>query len=176
MMRNRSQSTVYSLQSSGCSFFEPSSSKNIQRDKTETHHLKEKRSRCFGFTLIEMMMVVAIIGIIVSLLFPALQKARHRGRIVKAESEVRELSKAWNAYWFTYATLPGSGAMSAGKVQLLQGGNPQNIMFMTFPKGAESTGFFDPWDKLYEVDLDTDADDTAWSYSTTVYLNNRHRQ
>lgn len=133
-----------------------------------------------GFTLIEMLTVLVIIGFLLALLFPALNKARHRARILKAESEIRELTKAWNAYWNTYGNFPNTGTitMDAGNVKVLQGGNPDKRMFMTFPKGADVNGFTDPWGReFYRVKLIKNTGQTAtWVYSTTVYLNNRNRQ
>ncbi len=132
-----------------------------------------------GFTLIEMLTVLVIIGLLLSMLFPALHRARHRGRILKAESEIRELTKAWNAYWFTYENFPSTGTinMNAENVQILQGDNPQKIVFMTFPEGADIEGFVDPWgEKLYRVELTKENAAAIWAYSTKVYLNNRNRQ
>lgn len=133
-----------------------------------------------GFTLVEMLTVLVIIGLLLSLLFPALSKARHRGRVVKAESEIRELTKAWNAYWYTFESFPSTGQiiMDAGNVKILQGDNRDKITFMTFPKGADVNGFKDPWgEHFYRVELIKDLGQTViWSYSTTVYLNNRNRQ
>ena len=134
-----------------------------------------------GFTLIEMLTVLVIIGLLLSLLFPALHKARNRARILKANGEVRELTKAWNAYWYTYEAWPTGGGnltMTPDNVKVLQGNNRDKVMFMTFPPSAESgSGFVDPWGSVYKVKLIKPSSKTAvWAYSTKVYLNNRNRQ
>lgn len=134
-----------------------------------------------GFTLIEMLTVLVIIGLLLSMLFPALNKARQRARVVKARGEVRELTKACKAYWYTYKKWGAlsSGDMTASNVKILQGDNTDKIMFMTFPPGAEDDGFEDPWGNIYKITLtdpNANAQSTVWSYSTKVYLNNRHRQ
>jgi prepilin-type N-terminal cleavage/methylation domain-containing protein len=134
-----------------------------------------------GFTLIEMLTVIFIIGLLASLLFPAFQQARNRGNINKATAEVIELTKAWGAYWIAYESWPSGGGvltMSPDKVDILQGNNPDKIQFMTFPPTANSgQGFVDPWGKVYTVELKSPkSKKMAWAFETKVYLNNRNRQ
>ena len=131
-----------------------------------------------GFTLIEMLTVLVIIGLIMSMLFPALQKARQRARILRAKSEVRELTKALNAYYYTYKNWGSlhNGSVDANMVSVLAGDNPDKIQFMTFPTSAESGGFKDPWGTMYRVTLQTpNSKNSIWAYSTQVYLENRNR-
>jgi prepilin-type N-terminal cleavage/methylation domain-containing protein len=47
-----------------------------------------------GFTLLEILTVVAIISILIALVLPSLSGARRRGRITKCESNIREVSQA----------------------------------------------------------------------------------
>ncbi len=131
-----------------------------------------------GFTLIEMLTVLVIIGLIMSMLFPALQKARQRARILRAKSEVRELTKALDSYYYTYKNWGSlhSGSVDANMVSILAGDNPDKIQFMTFPSSAEAEGFKDPWGIVYQVTLETpDSKKSIWAYSTRVYLENRNR-
>ena len=51
-----------------------------------------------GFTLVELLAVIAIIGLLAALLFPALAKAKERGRQIACFSNLRQLAIATRVY------------------------------------------------------------------------------
>lgn len=135
-----------------------------------------------GFTLIEMLAVIAIIGILAGLLLGVLHKARQRSLRLKAATETRDLVKACQEYFVTYGKLPFSGVnipMNGVNVGILQGDdvgmNPQKIKFYQFPVGADINGFMDPWKQMYHMSLDTQKATNNWSYATRVYFQHRRR-
>ena len=56
-----------------------------------------RRSRA-GFTLIEMLVVIAIIGILASLLLPAFAQAKERARVAKCLSNLKQIGFAIQTY------------------------------------------------------------------------------
>ena len=74
------------------------------------HHGSTRRH---GLTIIEILVVVAIIGILVALLLPAVQAAREAGRRVRCMNNMRQLGIALNSYLAAVGSYPG-GANGAG--------------------------------------------------------------
>lgn len=131
-----------------------------------------------AFTLMEMLVVLAVIGILTGLLFPALMGARERARITRARSEVQTLQQAWLAYWNTYGKWPGGvSSMTPAAVAILSGNNTYKIAFMEFDERHETEGFLDPWGNPYRIDL-TDsvpATDVEWAFTTRAHCVNAAR-
>jgi prepilin-type N-terminal cleavage/methylation domain-containing protein/prepilin-type processing-associated H-X9-DG protein len=62
-----------------------------------------------GFTLFEMLMAVAIVGLLASLLLPALAAAKARGRTATCKNNLRQMAHALAMYESDFGFLPGCG-------------------------------------------------------------------
>ncbi len=63
-----------------------------------------------GFTIIELLVVVAIIGVLMSLLFPAVQGALDSAKKAQAKNDAMQIATAIVAYDTEYGRLPSTNS------------------------------------------------------------------
>lgn len=85
------------------------------RTRNEFHRrrARDSRARRCGFTLIELMVVLAIIAVLVSLIVPAVQQARESARRIQCRNHLRQLALALHNYHDAKQILP-AGAYLRG--------------------------------------------------------------
>jgi len=126
-----------------------------------------RRKLANGFTLLEMLTVIAIFMILASLILAALNVGRNRSTVLRARRDIAQLKTAWEAYYADYNGFPviGGDSLEDGQivsgrdvVQILRGRenhngqNPKKIPYMDFHRNT--TRFADPWGNLYRIELD----------------------
>ena len=116
-----------------------------------------------GFTLMELIVVIAIIGLLAGMLMTAFSKARTGAKKTRARADLDQIKAAWENYVQEYRTFPaGISEMGEEAIAILSGANqdenPEKIIFMDF-RQDEAGSFRDPWGQVYHVALDVDGDD-----------------
>ncbi|MGH7815351.1 MAG: type II secretion system major pseudopilin GspG [Candidatus Binataceae bacterium] len=95
--------------------------------------MKPKRHNQNGFTLIEIMVVIAIIGLLAMMIVPGIRHAMEKARCTKANADVAELKTALDQYYLDNGVYPtGDQGLAA-----LQG---------TYIRSLPS----DPWHEPYQ--------------------------
>ncbi|MDF3128686.1 prepilin-type N-terminal cleavage/methylation domain-containing protein [Kiritimatiellaeota bacterium B1221] len=139
-----------------------------------------------AFTLIEMLVVIAIIALLAALLFPAISKGVLKAKRNKAGIETRNIANAIAMFYKDYGYLPvpaseqglvpgaGNGDYGAEQTQafndakskeiikVLMGEddelNPKNTVYIDSDTPIVDGTFLDPWDNQYWIKLDLDHD------------------
>lgn len=140
-----------------------------------------------GFTLIELMVVIAMIAILTAAVGGGVAKARARARISRAETEANEMTNAIRAYENYVDTalkeMRDEEATLSSISFLLGEGKDRNGNDIPVLYNANATGseIRDPWGNPYLIRIEAASansgnnDGVASSLRTGVYIPNRYR-
>jgi prepilin-type N-terminal cleavage/methylation domain-containing protein/prepilin-type processing-associated H-X9-DG protein len=108
---------------------------------------RRRRRHPQGFTLVELLVVMAIVGMLVALLLPAVQAARETARIAKCKNNLRQMGIAFLNHHSVHGHLPTGGwgyswigEPDAGYGKDQPGGWPYNILAYTEEESLRDTG------------------------------------
>jgi len=142
------------------------------------------RSSQTGFTLVELLVVISIVGLLAGLMSVAIPKAMEGGKKAKAKGELNAIVAAVKAYKQEYGRWPGSAtatsdttfqdADSKSLLSALSGTsntsveNPKSVRFL---EGASTDGTMkDPWGEQYFVILDADESNSMTYQGKTISI------
>jgi prepilin-type N-terminal cleavage/methylation domain-containing protein len=117
-------------------------------------------SRMSAFTLVELLVVVAIIGLIAGMLLTVLAKTRTAARRTEAREDVQGIVTAWTTYLTDYRKFPDATIeqMTTNVMGILTGTssnfNTRRLRYMEFSAAELQNGFRDPWGNRYRVAVD----------------------
>jgi type II secretion system protein G len=127
-----------------------------------------------AFTLIELLIVIAIIAILAGLAFPAVQGALESGRKADARNDIAQIAAAVKAYQLEYGRLPASDSA----IKELTGENTREIVFLEAkrPKGnpprngvaQDSNDYLDSWGRPYIILLDDGKNGDTQAYDNRI--------
>jgi prepilin-type N-terminal cleavage/methylation domain-containing protein len=125
-----------------------------------------------GFTLIEMLVVIAIIAILIGILTPALRSSMDKAKRARVQAEVNSIKTSIQGFVNDYIKLPiatqatGSdsttydGNQSKSIVMALTANdnvvNPRRIVYLESGTTSADGTFNDAWGTQYRIILDTD--------------------
>ena len=116
-----------------------------------------------AFTLLDVVIALVVLGILMSLLFPAVHIGPVSGKEAQAKNDVTQIATAVTAFETEYGRLPGTnhGAVCGKVLAALMGSNaiinPRGIVFLEVNaakngKSGISNGIFvDPWGGAYQI-------------------------
>jgi general secretion pathway protein G len=96
------------------------------------YNLKLKKTSK-GFTLVELLIVVGIIGILATLLMANFIGVRQRARDAQRKSDLRQIQSALELYRSDQGTYPDSLSYSCPESAPLTGGSPANTYMQKIP-------------------------------------------
>ena len=142
---------------------------------------KVKRSNQTGFTLVEVLVVISIIGALAGIMVPTIKGAMEAGKKAKAKGEENAIVAAVKAYKQEYGRWPGTnwiddksfeGDDSKSLLAALSGTNNtfvENPKLVRFLEGADTDGTMkDPWGTQYLILVDTDDSNSTTYKSKTI--------
>lgn len=160
--------------------------------KNHTSHVTNRSNQHRGFTLVELLVVIGIIALLISILLPALNKARESAKAVQCASNMRQVGLAFIMYAGEYkGWLPPAMSSAYRDNGLMPNGTDATTWVdllintkLLVVKEGKYTNSGNPWIDKYNIQVlqcpnqdaspwvSSAANDylTVWSYTVPYYI------
>lgn len=103
----------------------------------------DRGTRRVGFTLVELLVVISIIGVLMALLMPAIGAAREASRRIQCRNNLKQIGIACHVYHTTHKMLPKGGAGIASLTNALAKARWQLSWGSAILPGLEQMALYD---------------------------------
>jgi prepilin-type N-terminal cleavage/methylation domain-containing protein len=134
--------------------------------------MKNHTKRNQAFTLIELLTVIAIIAVLAGLLFPAFQSAMRKGETAQAQTDIKMIESAIQAYHLQYGLYPvvplsnndnGGDYCFGGLGGYANNGQLMDIL-RSFDRGPGNSGFANNLRKIVFINASQKSLDSTGNY------------
>ena len=131
-----------------------------------------------GFSLVEILVVVSIIGVLMTVVSFSVNGAIRRARISRAQAEVREMANSFKAFYTAYDDWPIGNPEDAAPGDnykpvtrtLIEALNEKHLLLEVPPNRFVGGNYVDPWGKAYEISFDYVIDVRKNTFTVTLAL------
>jgi prepilin-type N-terminal cleavage/methylation domain-containing protein len=96
-----------------------------------------------GFTLVELLVVIAVIGILIGLLMPAVQKAREAANRISCANNLKQISLAMHHYHLDFGKLPPRARLAGSSDANNGAGATWAVLILPY---LEQDNLYNQWD------------------------------
>lgn len=133
-----------------------------------------------SFTLIELLLVIAIIAALIGIAIPNVMKMRERGKSAKAKSDLRTLQTAVENYYVHKSAYPASlGELTAATPRVIKVLPTDPFSKSDAPYGYERGGTQNSYYVIYSIGVDRDGiaaitgdDEIEENNTNCIYVSN----
>ncbi len=125
--------------------------------------MKPARERANGFTLVEILVVIAIIGVLIAILLPAVQQAREAARRVTCVNQLKQIGLAIHSFHTSKRYLPPSRLDKTGGVAW-------TVLIMPFIEEQPLADAWDPMRWYYDQGDSVEAGDALRARAISIFF------
>jgi prepilin-type N-terminal cleavage/methylation domain-containing protein len=132
----------------------------------------QRRNRPQAFTLLELLVVIAVIGLLAGMIIPVLSKVRYYAKKTQAKDVMYQVETGFKQYLVDYRKFPDLDVTSCdtNALNVLSGATSNSLKYMDVTTNELAQGLMDPWNRIYMLSIDNGrgGDTTAYDRKVTA--------